>query len=155
MAAYFGRIDIGGDGLPRDRWERSSLTSIALPFPMRLAWEPGRTIRRIKCHRAVARDLVQILAEILTDCGSLDLLQIANMDLFGGCYQFGAEGASLSMHSYGIAIDLDPRGNPAGKAWQDGMIFKRVVAIFERHGWEWGGRWEKPECGHFQAARRS
>ena len=67
--------------------------------------------------------------------------------------------AGMSWHNYGLAIDIcflvqngaswdeskDWNGN--GKAdWLD------VVAIFEAHGWTWGGRWKgkKRDGAHFQ-----
>lgn len=145
VVARFGRIELGDDGRPRERWERSALTSISLPFPMRLCYDPTRTVRRLTCHRAVARDLVQILAEILAHYGDAAAVQAAGMDLFAGCYRFGtnALGDRLSMHSYGIAIDLSPD------------VTEDVVAIFERHGWTWGGRFDRlHESNHFQAAQR-
>jgi hypothetical protein len=70
------------------------------------------------------------------------------------------DGTSLSQHSYGWAIDINPLQNPyvrldgsvlrrAAKAYVDrsqqlpGMIHASgiVVRSFARIGWEWGGDW--------------
>jgi hypothetical protein len=69
-------------------------------------------------------------------------------------------GTTLSMHSYGLAIDVDPLQNPFvatdgstrnryARPYVDrsrhlpGMIHDGdvVVRAFERIGWSWGGRW--------------
>jgi hypothetical protein len=65
----------------------------------------------------------------------------------------------LSKHALGVAIDINPRLNPMivdgaifppnGAAYVDrqaarpGMIVRPgpVVALFEEHGWQWGGDW--------------
>lgn len=157
VPGFFGRIELGSSGLPTERWQARALKSLPLPYPMRLAWEPGTTVRRLTCHRAVADSLRDCLASILAHYGSLEAVQAARMDLYGGCYNFRPMRGShqLSMHSYGIAIDLDPQRNPLGTKWRDdkGMTPLPVVQIFERAGWTWGGRWtSRPDCMHFQAA---
>jgi hypothetical protein len=68
-------------------------------------------------------------------------------------------GSSWSQHSYGNAIDINPRENPyvrgstvlppEGAAYTDrqdvrpGMIVEgdAVTAVFDKIGWGWGGRW--------------
>ena len=72
----------------------------------------------------------------------------------------------LSEHSYGWAIDINPLFNPyvardgsvwPRGAWHDalkpGTILAEgpVVEIFEKFGWEWGGRWrDRKDWQHFQ-----
>jgi hypothetical protein len=78
------------------------------------------------------------------------------MHLTGGVYNFRqiSGSARLSLHSYGAAIDLDPAGNPLGRAWlaDAGMMPLPVVAIFEAAEWKWGGRFKsRKDCMHFQA----
>jgi hypothetical protein len=65
---------------------------------------------------------------------------------------------AFSLHSYGIAIDIDPSSNP----FTDGDPFsgelqsvhvKAVLAIRNASGkavWSWGGNWRKPDRMHFQ-----
>jgi hypothetical protein len=82
-------------------------------------------------------------------------------------------GQRFSEHSYGTAIDINPRQNPyvrgatvlprdAG-AWvrrspvRRGMIGPRgaVVSAFDDIGWEWGGRWRSlKDYQHFSASGR-
>lgn len=155
---YFGAIEIGKDGLPTERWQNRFLTQIRLPYPMRLSWDHDTVVRSITCHKSVARDLSNILGEILEYYGSVAAVKEARMDLYGGCYNFRRMrgGSNLSMHSYGIAIDIDPERNPLGRKWEPdkGMMPEAVIAIFKRHGWTWGGDWKSPaDPQHFQAAK--
>jgi hypothetical protein len=156
----FGRIELGQDGLPTPRWELSNLTTIATPYPLRLSWDLETTVRRIRCHRGVAADLTAILDEIFHAYKSdLEEIRAARMDLYGGAYNFRRSrgGPSLSMHAYGIAIDLDPEKNALGVKWEadKAMVPELVIDIFATHGWSWGGLWkELPEAGHFQATKR-
>jgi hypothetical protein len=65
---------------------------------------------------------------------------------------------AFSLHSYGIAIDIDPADNPftegdpfAGKLQP--IHVKAVLAIRNAKGkvvWSWGGNWRKPDRMHFQ-----
>ncbi len=48
-------------------------------------------------------------------------------------------GSSLSYHSWGVAIDLNPGTNGMGK---QGDMPMKVVEIFESLGFKWGGRWQ-------------
>lgn len=66
-----------------------------------------------------------------------------------------------SLHSYGIAIDIDPRENPFTPGDSYSGKLKRqhvdaVLAIKNTRGqtiWSWGGKWKKPDRMHFQINR--
>lgn len=157
--SFYGKIKLGSDGRPTPAWEASNLTLASTPYPMRLSWDLSVTVRKFTCHKAVRPSIETILEEIWNHYGKdLEAIRAARVDLFGGCYNFRRMrgGAKLSMHSWGIAIDLDPERNPLGKPYKAsaGMMPMDVVNIFEKHGWEWGGRWgAKFDAMHFQAAR--
>lgn len=123
---------------------------------MRLAWDTDTVVRRMTCHRVVAKSLAAVLGNILSLYGSVEEVQKARMDLFGGCYNFRLTrgGSILSMHSYGIAIDLDPDRNGLGVKYDEkkGMMPQEVVELFAAEGWTWGGKWSRPDAMHFQAA---
>ena len=67
--------------------------------------------------------------------------------------------AGMSWHNYGLAIDIcllvkngaswDERADFNGNEKSDWL---EIVAIFEAHGWTWGGRWKgsKRDGAHFQ-----
>lgn len=67
--------------------------------------------------------------------------------------------AQLDVHSFGIAIDINPayserwqllRGKSGRLTRYQNRIPDAVVAIFERHGFIWGGKWFRFETGHFE-----
>ena len=58
-------------------------------------------------------------------------------------------GGGYSMHSWGIAIDINPGSNPAGQAGTD--IPPKVIEIFRKYGYIWGGEWPgEPDPMHFE-----
>ncbi len=67
-----------------------------------------------------------------------------------------AGGNTLSHHSWGIALDINADWNPFGDAPASsgarGSV-RRLVPIFEAHGFAWGGRWRKPDGMHFELAQ--
>ena len=54
----------------------------------------------------------------------------------------------LSVHSWGIAIDLNASSNLPGTP---GDMNPAIVEVFQRHGFYWGGNFGDPM--HFQYAR--
>jgi hypothetical protein len=59
--------------------------------------------------------------------------------------------AALSMHSWGIAVDINAATNPMRNPMQKD-IPDTWVAIFEELGWTWGGRFRIADPMHFQWA---
>lgn len=71
-----------------------------------------------------------------------------------------------SFHCYGLALDIvllvdkDKNGTFESASWETNVDFDgdgvadwmEVVAIFKRHGWEWGGDWKFTDMPHFQKA---
>lgn len=88
-------------------------------------------------------------------------------------YRVILNSTKLSMHSYGLAIDINPVQNPCivlenatqhimpseGKAYlnrndyRPGMV-EPIIYIFEKYGFSWGGNWSDPiDYHHFQINR--
>lgn len=75
------------------------------------------------------------------------------------CYRVIKDTDRLSMHSYGIAIDLAPNTT---QYWKDEAASETahigykntmplsIVRIFEKHGFIWGGRWYHYDTMHFE-----
>ncbi len=65
---------------------------------------------------------------------------------------------SYSLHSFGIAIDIDPKVNPysSGDPYSGKIKAKHVTAVLDiknKRGqsvWSWGGNWRKRDRMHFQ-----
>lgn len=144
----FGAMEFGTEGLPTDRWRQRFTARITAPYHMRLAWKLEQGVRHIVCNRAVRHSLADCLALVAQFYGHNDAaLQEARVDRFGGCYAFGIEKGQPSPEAWGISIRMDPEGNPDGRDWKEGMIPMAAVEIFERAGWQWGGRWDWKKSG--------
>ena len=85
---------------------------IKLPYPMRLAWDLSAKVTRMRCHKLVAQDFLNVFNDLLDHYGYDKLVELG-IDLFGGCFNFRQMrgGSDYSKHSWGIAIDLDPARN--------------------------------------------
>jgi hypothetical protein len=152
--AFYGNPR-GRNGAASAKWERENLTLVTPPFRMTYG---GQKIRGVRIHRKCAGSLSRILIAIWE---AADRKQ-ATVDAWGASIYAGAytyrlmRGSnSLSMHSYGCAIDLDPARNAFHDTTPNFARFPDVVDAFEREGWTWGGRWAGRSCDgmHFQAAR--
>ncbi len=103
----------------------------------------------VTCHRVM---LPQLRAA-LTDIVDRGLSGAIHPDEFAGCYfpRFIAydPAKGLSLHSWGIAVDLNTRGNQRGTV---GEMDRRVVTVFKKWGFTWGGDWSYTDPMHFELA---
>lgn len=156
MKVFYGNPDTNHDGVPDRAWEDANLTSITPPYPMNIAWAPEQPVKTIRCHKKVAGSLFTVLAGIHGHYGTVEAIRAARMHLYGGAYNFRLMRGSptLSIHSWGAAIDIDPERNAFGRRYGAvaGMMPQAVIDLFAAEGWTWGGRWSKPDAMHFQAA---
>jgi hypothetical protein len=103
-------------------------------------------IGTVTCHRRMIPALRAALAEV----ARRGLAHLVDPGDYAGCYaprRIPGSG-SLSLHAWGLAVDLNASRNPQGSpAHQD----RRLVRIMERHGFSWGGRWPTvPDGMHFE-----
>jgi hypothetical protein len=103
----------------------------------------------VTCHRVVLPQLRAAMQE-LVDSG---LQQLVRPDQYGGCWvpRFIASDPArgLSLHSWGIALDLNVATNQRGTS---GDMDPRVVDVMARWGFAWGGTWSDPDPMHFELA---
>jgi len=132
-----------------------NFTFIATPFPMRIAWDTKLTVNRIQVHKAGAESLLKALKEILVHYG-LSEIQRLGIDLFGGCFNFRQMrgGTEWSIHSWALAIDLDPARNGLKATSKTAQFakpeYKAMIDILERNGWHSLGRAKNYDWQHFQ-----
>lgn len=90
-----------------------NLTTISVPFELRLSWQLQTRVRRVTCHKKVADSLLVVLENIRNTYGLKDVQKL-NIDVWGGCYSPRPMrgGTKLSTHAWGIAWDTDPIRNP-------------------------------------------
>lgn len=158
MNAFYGNPDTNRDGSPDASWEAANITRLIPPYGMVLAWDTSKTVSGIRVHRKCAESLGRALGDILNHYGSQAAVEAARMHLYGGAYTFRLKrgGSTLSNHSWGSAIDLDPANNGFGRVWKPNtsMMPMAVVEIFKARGWGWGGLWGTADAMHFEAVTR-
>jgi hypothetical protein len=100
----------------------------------------------VTCHRAMIAPLRRALGRLQRQ----GLSRLVDPGDYAGCFaarRIPGSG-SLSLHAWGLAVDINASENPQGsKPRQD----PRVVRAFERTGFAWGGRWPTaPDGMHFE-----
>ncbi len=135
----------------------SNQTSLTLPFPMRLAWDTGTVVRKYSCHAKV-REAMECVWKSTLDHYGLDEIQRLRLDLFGGCLNVRKMrgGSSWSMHSWGIAVDVDPEHNQLkftrSQATLDGPEYDHFWAVVYATGAISLGRERDYDFMHWQYA---
>ncbi len=131
------------------------LTTIKLPYPMRLAWDKNTKVTTMRCHNLVANNFLGVFNELLEVYG-LDRIQELGIDLFGGCFNFRSMrgGSDYSRHSWGVAIDLDPERNQLKETAKTARFarpeYKAMIDIFYKHGFLSLGREKNYDWMHFE-----
>ena len=131
------------------------LTKIDIPFPMILAWDRATTVKSIRCHKQIAKNLKATLSGILAEYGSLKIKQLG-IDIYGGCFNFRKMrgGNDWSRHSWGVAIDLDPERNQLRESHLTARFAKpeytRMIDIFYDNGFLSLGREKDYDWMHFE-----
>tara|TARA_R110000868_G_scaffold316527_1_gene577403 strand:- start:22 stop:486 length:465 start_codon:yes stop_codon:yes gene_type:complete len=131
------------------------LVKIKLPYPMRIAWDLDSSVNSMMCHKLVADNFIAVFNELLSVYG-YDKIKELGIDLFGGCFNYRKMrgGNALSMHSWGIAIDLDPARNLLKESSKTARFarpeYKAMIDIFYKHGFISLGRERNMDFMHFQ-----
>ena len=131
------------------------LVKIKLPYPMRIAWDLDSSVNTMMCHKLVADNFTAVFNELLTTYG-YDKIKELGIDLFGGCFNFRKMrgGNDWSMHSWAIAIDLDPGRNQLKETSKTARFarpeYKQMIDIFYKHGFISLGREKNYDWMHFE-----
>ena len=124
---------------PDGRWVREYIRTEQVPI-----------LGSVTCNKGMLPQLRGALTEIVQR-GLADKIHPGE---YAGCYypRFIAREPSkgLSLHSWGIAVDLNVPGNQRGTV---GEMDRQVVSIFKRYGFAWGGDWSYTDPMHFEMAQ--
>jgi hypothetical protein len=100
----------------------------------------------VTCHRRMIPALRSAMAELRRR----GLGHLVNAAEYAGCYapRRIQPSGTLSLHAWGLAVDLNAASNPVGgESNQD----PRLVRAMERHGFFWGGEFPTvPDPMHFE-----
>jgi len=125
-------------GKPNETGE-GYLTTILLPYPMRLAWDLDTKVSKMRCHKLAAEAFLNVFNDLLAHYGLKEIERLG-IDLFGGCFNYRKMrgGSSWSKHAWGIAIDLDPARNKLKETAKTARFarpeYQKMIDIFYRHG---------------------
>ncbi len=128
-----------GTVTPQSSWVRDYIRTERVPI-----------IGSVTCNKGVLPQLRAALEDVVQQ----GLAAQIHPGEYAGCYYpryiANDPAKGLSLHSWGIAVDLNTPGNQRGTV---GQMDRRVVAIFKHWGFAWGGDWNYTDPMHFEMAR--
>lgn len=136
-------VDSAGGVSVDPGWRASHIPAAREPYPTGIV---------AACNVGIRADLTAALQEVVTT-GLGGLIDVANANSFGGCFGprftriVGTQLGSLSRHTWGQALDTNTTSNC------EGCVPKmdcRIVRIFRKHNFAWGGNFLNPDGMHFE-----
>lgn len=129
------------------------------PNLVEIAWLPKRSQARIKVTKinGVAKRLAQVSTELVALPDRFMAYLVPSAGTYN-CRTIAGTGRA-SAHGFGIAIDIaTPRAHywrwtkpgPDGRYAYHNAVPPEIVAIFEKHGFIWGGKWYHYDTMHFE-----
>lgn len=105
--------------------------------------EVGIIPKRLYCNK----DLVSPLSKALK--ALINSGHVNELKTFDGCFNIRKKRglSSMSLHSWGIAIDVNAFENGLNK---EPKLSAGFVKCFTDNGFDWGGTWERKDGMHFQ-----
>lgn len=131
---------------------------VELPYPLRIAWNLSQSLTGFSCHEKVRDPIHRIFSRTLEAYG-ITRIQELRLDLFGGCLNVRQKrgGSAWSMHSWGIAVDMDPEHNQLtwgkDRASLAQPVYNNYWRFVEDEGAISLGRTRNYDWMHFQFAR--
>jgi hypothetical protein len=134
FGAFSYRYFPDGTIQPDNRWVSENIVTARVPV-----------FGRVTCHRLMIPQLRGALADV--EAAGL----AGSLHTYDGCYvpRFIERNPdrSISLHTWGIAIDMDASTNYRGIK---GTMDPKIVEIFKRWGFRWGGDWSYSDPMHFE-----
>ena len=114
--------------------------------------EIGVIPKRIYCNRDMIAPLTQAFKKLI------ETGHVNELTDWAGCFNIRKKrgASSASLHSWGVAIDLNPSHNQMGFSRESLIKMGRkpftdsFVKCFTDAGFDWGGLFSKPDGMHFQ-----
>jgi hypothetical protein len=133
-------------------------TMVELPYVMYGDYDRKIQVTRFSAHAKVEDSLKRIFKRTLNHYGLTQIRKLY-LDIFSGCYVYRSTtgSSSLSLHSWGIAVDIDAAHNQmnegSGEAAFARAIYAPFIDFWEDEGWVSLGRARNYDWMHFQASR--
>lgn len=105
--------------------------------------EIGVIPKRLYCNKDMVQPLTAAFTNLISRGG------INELKTFDGCFNIRKQrgATSQSLHSWGIAIDVNAAWNGLGKV---PVLSAGFVKCFTDAGFDWGGNWKRLDGMHFQ-----
>lgn len=105
--------------------------------------EIGVIPKRIYCNKAMIAPLTAAFTNLIQRGF------VSELKTWDGCFNIRKKRglSSMSLHSWGIAIDVNAAWNGLGK---EPTLSKGFVKCFTDAGFDWGGIWQRKDGMHFQ-----
>lgn len=108
--------------------------------------EIGVVPKRVYCNKDLVAPLQQAFKNLI------ERNHINELKTWDGCFNIRKKRGltSMSLHSWGIAVDLNAFENGLN---QIPKLSKGFVKCFTDAGFDWGGTWERLDGMHFQLSK--
>lgn len=108
--------------------------------------EIGIIPKRIYCNKDMVAPLTQAFKNLI------DRNFVKELKTWDGCFNIRKKRglSSMSLHSWGIAVDLNAFENGLGT---EPKLSKGFVKCFTDAGFDWGGIWTRKDGMHFQLSK--
>lgn len=108
--------------------------------------EIGVIPKRLYCNKDLVAPLTQAFKNLIAKGF------VKELKTWDGCFNIRKKRGltSMSLHSWGIAIDVNAAWNGLGKT---PVLSAGFVKCFTDAGFDWGGTWTRKDGMHFQLAK--
>ena len=122
-----------------DPTKESNMTLWDVPISLEIGVIP----KRLYCNKDLVAPLTQAFKNLI------DTGKVSELKTWDGCFNIRKKRglSSMSLHSWGIAIDVNAAWNQLNMTPTLSAAF---VKCFTDAGFEWGGTWERKDGMHFQ-----
>lgn len=152
MKSFYGDPDRG------EAYMRSRMTTIELPFKLRIDWQLSQRTNKMTVHEKCAPSLEAAMITVHGRYG-MSAMQRLGIDRYAGGFNYRKMRGSgaWSTHAEGCAVDFYAAPNglrmKCPKALFCGSEYKAFLDIMEAHGWLPAIRLWGADAMHFQQAR--
>lgn len=125
-----------------DPYKESSMVVWDIPTNL----EVGVIPKKLYCNKDLINPLSNALQSLIsTGC-------INELKTWDGCFNIRKKRqlSSMSLHSWGIAIDVNAAWNGLNKT---PTLSSEFVKCFTDNGFDWGGTWTRKDGMHFQLSK--
>ncbi len=108
--------------------------------------EIGVIPKRIYCNKDLVEPLTMAFKKLI------QTKAVNELKTWDGCFNIRKKRGltSMSLHSWGIAVDVNAFENGLGQKPKLSDLF---VSCFTTSGFDWGGKWSRSDGMHFQLSK--